>query len=95
MTATYDEWLDAFNVAYDAIPDAIDEACPNCGHHCLRLVFTGDLDGGAGYAHFWCDHCLLGIGLSRTVIPDHAVVQDIRLPRDERQPPIPNYRLVQ
>jgi hypothetical protein len=93
-TATYDQWLDAFSVAYDAVPGPVDEACPNYGHRRLCLVFTGDPDGAIGYAHFWCDHRLQGIGLSRTAIPDHAIVQDIRLPREQRQPAIPNYHLV-
>jgi hypothetical protein len=95
MTATYDQWLDAFSTAYDAVPGPPGNACPNCGHHCLQLVFTGDLDGAIGYAHFWCNHCLQGIGISRTAIPDQAIVQDIRLPRDQRRPEIPNYHLVQ
>jgi hypothetical protein len=95
VMATYDQWLEAYSAAYDAGPGPFDDACPNCGHHCLQLVFTGDLDGVIGYAHFWCNHCLQGIGVSRTTIPDHATVQNIRLPRDQRQPKIPNYQLVQ
>jgi hypothetical protein len=95
MMATYDAWLDAYSAAYDTVPGPFDEACPNCGHHCLQLVFTGDPDGAIGYAHFWCDHCLQGIGISRTTIPDRATVQDINLPRERRQPEIPDYRLVQ
>ena len=95
MMATYDQWLDAYSDAYDVIPGPLVDACPNCGHRCLRLVFTGDPDRAVGYAHFWCDNCLQGIGISRTTIPDGAVVQDIRQPREEREPKIPNYRLVQ
>lgn len=89
--ATYDQWLEAFSEVYSATPDV---ACPNCGRRLLRLVFTGDPDRMIGYAHFWCEHCLHGIGISRTEIPEGAVVQDIRLPRAERQPPIPDFRLV-
>ncbi len=72
-----------------------DDACLHCGHLCLQLVFTGDLDGTIGYAHFWCNHCFEGIGISRTAIPENAIVQDMHLPRDERRPKIPNYHLVQ
>lgn len=93
--ATYDEWLDAYSAAYDATPGLRPAACPNCGQHILRLVFTGDLDRLIGYAHFWCDNCLTGIGISRTTIPDDAVIQDIHLPREAREPKIPNYTLVQ
>jgi hypothetical protein len=95
MMATYDEWLDAFSAAYDAVPGPLQDACPNCGHHSLRLVFTGDLEQLVGYGHFWCDNCLTGIGISRTTIPEEAVIQDIRLPREDREPKIPDYRLVQ
>lgn len=93
--ATFDQWLDAYSSAYDTVPEPSADACPNCGHRCLRLVFTGDLDRMVGYAHFWCDNCLQGIGISRTTIPDDAIVQDIHQPREQREPKIPNYQLVQ
>ena len=48
-----------------------------------------------GYAHFWCDNCLQGIGISRTQIPDGATIQDIHHPREAREPKIPNYHLAQ
>ncbi|RAK39825.1 hypothetical protein B0I29_104364 [Actinoplanes lutulentus] len=91
--ATSEQWWDTFRAACDAVPGPVDLACPNCGHQCLRLVFTGNLDRAVGYAQFWCDNCLQGIGISRTHIPDGAVVQDIRLPEEERVPKIPNFRL--
>lgn len=94
MMATFEQWLGAYSDAYDALPGPIGSACPNCGHRELRIVFTGGPDRDVGYAHFWCDHCLEGIGISRAPIPDGAVVQDIRLPRADREPRIPNFRLV-
>ncbi|GAA2666567.1 hypothetical protein [Actinoplanes palleronii] len=93
--ADYDAWLDAYSAAYDTVPGPLLMPCPHCAHQCLQVVFTGDLDSMIGYAHFWCDHCLQGIGVSRTTIPEGAVVQDIRQPRADRQPKIPNFRLVQ
>ena len=92
--ATFDDWADAYNEVYDAIPADADVACPNCGHHTLRLVFTGDLERYVGYGMFWCDTCLLGISLCRVFIPDGAVVRDIHLDREDRMPAIPNFRLV-
>jgi hypothetical protein len=92
--ATYDDWLVAYSETYDAVPSDGDLPCPHCGHRTLRLVFTGDLDRGLGYGHFWCDTCLQGIGISRAPIPEGAVVQDIRLPREQREPKIPNFTLV-
>jgi hypothetical protein len=94
MTATYDQWLAAYSDVYDAVPGVADVACPNCGHRTLRLVFTGDIDRGVGYGHFWCDTCLKGIGISRAPLPIGATVQDIHLPREDREPKIPNFQLV-
>jgi hypothetical protein len=93
MTATFDEWLRAYGEVYSALPDSADVACPNCGHHTLRLVFTGDLDRAIGFALFWCDTCLWGISISQAPIPDGAVVRDIHLPLDEQPPEIPEFRL--
>jgi len=92
--ATYDDWLVAYSDVYDAIPGDAGVTCPHCGHQTLRLVFTGDIDQALGYGHFWCDTCLQGIGISRAPIPEGALVQDIHLPRDEREPRIPNFTLV-
>ncbi|MEU8242051.1 hypothetical protein AB0C07_27680 [Actinoplanes missouriensis] len=93
MTATHDQWLEAFGAAYDAVPDPIDLPCPNCGHHRLNLVFTGDREELVGYAAFWCDNCLQGIVTSRTIIPEQSVIRDIHLPADQREPKIPNFQI--
>jgi hypothetical protein len=95
MTATYDQWLDAFDIAYRAVPGPYDLACPNCGHHRLDVVFTGDLDRLVGYAAFWCDHCMQGIVTSRIHIPESAVIRDIHLPEEQREPRIPDFQLAQ
>ena len=92
--ATFDDWLDAYEIVYDALPGLPDIGCPNCKHKTLRLVFTGDMEQGTGYAHFWCDTCLHGIGISRAPIPEGGVVRDIHRPIDERRPEVPNFHLV-
>ncbi|MEU7619237.1 hypothetical protein AB0B27_24510 [Micromonospora rifamycinica] len=92
--ATFDEWLDAYDVAYHALPVRPGQQCPNCGHRTLRLVFTAPPGSGYGYASFWCDTCLEGIHLSRAPVPDGAEVQPLGLPAEERNRNIPNYRLV-
>lgn len=92
--ATYDEWMDAYNEAYDSVPGNVDLPCPNCGHHTLRLIFTGELGRDVGFGSFWCDTCLLGVSTCRTIIPDGAVVRDIQLPREQMVPRIPNFKLV-
>jgi hypothetical protein len=94
MMSTLDDWFDVYEEAYAAVPHDADLACPNCGHHTLRLVFTADPGRDVGNGAFWCDTCLLGISISRAVIPDGATVRDRGLPREERLPKIPDFRLV-
>jgi hypothetical protein len=92
--ATFEQWLVAYSSVYESVPQDSGAACPNCGHRALRLVFTGDPERMIGYAHFWCDNCLHGIGISRAPIPVGAVMQDIRQPPAGRVPKIPNFRIV-
>ena len=92
--ATWEDWQIAFSAAYEAVPEDPHTPCPHCGNETLRLVFTGDRDRGVGYAAFWCDTCLQGIGISRVAIPDGAVVRDIHDDPDDRRPEIPNFTLV-
>jgi|tagenome__1003787_1003787.scaffolds.fasta_scaffold19464743_2 hypothetical protein len=91
---TYDDWLKVYSEVYDAIPRDPELACPNCGHHTLQLVFTGNPERGVGHGAFWCDTCLQGINTCRSPIPEGATVRDDKLPPDERLPEIPNFRLV-
>lgn len=92
--ASWEEWKRAWNPVYEAIPGDSHTPCPNCGSDALRIVFTGDLDRAIGYASFWCDSCLEGIGVSRTAIPDGAAVQNIHDAPEDRRPEVPNYILV-
>lgn len=91
--ATFDEWLDAYDLVYTEVPARPSTPCPNCGHVELALVFTAKIDDRIGYAHLWCNHCLEGIVVSRSAIPVGAIVQDGQRPPEERVPTIPNYRL--
>lgn len=92
--ATFEQWTDAWNDVYDALPAEPQGACPNCGHHTLRVVFSAKPDSAIGYAAFWCDTCMEGLHISRVVIPERADVRDTSLPSDEREPAIPDYRPV-
>jgi hypothetical protein len=92
--ATFDEWEAAYSAVYEALPGDAHVACPNCGYDALRVVFTGDPERMVGYAHFWCENCRLGIGISRAPIPDGAVMRDIRDAPENRLPKIPSYTLV-
>ncbi|MFF0151643.1 hypothetical protein [Micromonospora sp. NPDC005203] len=91
--ATFDEWLDAYDVVYEALPAQSDHACPNCGHRTLRMVFNARPGADVGYVSFWCDTCLEGISVSRAPIPAGATVRSTDKPVEERRPAIPNYRL--
>jgi hypothetical protein len=92
--STWDDWAAKDEAAYSAVPRDLHAACPNCGHDALRLVFTGRVDEGVGYASFWCDHCLQGIVVSRAPIPPAAVVRSIDDPPAERKPEVPNYTVI-
>lgn len=92
--ATFDEWLDAYDIVYRTLPTTSDLRCPNCGHRTLHLVLTGPPGSGFGYASFWCNTCLEGIHLSRAPVPDGVRVLPLDLPAEERNRSIPNYRLV-
>ena len=94
MMAAREQWLSAYEIVYDAIPGDAHLPCPNCDHDSLHLVFTGDPERMIGYAGFWCGVCLQGIGISRTSIPDGAVMQNIHDSPELRQPKVPNYHLV-
>ncbi|MGN9810221.1 hypothetical protein ACTMSW_12795 [Micromonospora sp. BQ11] len=91
--ATFEQWLDAYDVAYRAQPGATDLPCPNCEHRTLRLVFTGPPESTYGYASFWCDTCLEGIHISRVPIPEGVVARSSDDPAEKRSCGIPNYRL--
>ncbi|HWS37182.1 MAG TPA: hypothetical protein VN408_31170 [Actinoplanes sp.] len=91
---TFEQWMDAYEVACAAGSEPFDISCPNCGQRRLRLVFTAGPGSDVGNGTFWCDHCLTGIGISRAVIPDGSVVRDRSLPPAERTPRIPHVRLV-
>ncbi|PWU43339.1 hypothetical protein DLJ46_31905 [Micromonospora globispora] len=92
--ATFDEWLDAYDIVYQALPGTADASCPNCGHKTLRLVFVGPPGRDVGYAAFWCDTCLEGIHISRAPIPAGVVARSLASPPEERLRGIPSYRVV-
>ncbi|WBC15867.1 hypothetical protein O7600_03225 [Micromonospora sp. WMMA1998] len=92
--AAFDDWLDAYNVFYRALPATFDPPCRNCDHRTLRMVFTGPPAAGYGYVSFWCDTCLEGIHVSRAPVPAGVAARPIDAPDEERGRDIPNYRLV-
>ncbi|GAA4259768.1 hypothetical protein [Dactylosporangium darangshiense] len=87
--ATYADWDELYELAYETPGDLSGLACPNCGHHALHLVYTGDLDQMIGWGTFYCDNCRQGIGISRAVVPEGAILRDRHLPPEQRQPRTP------
>ena len=86
---SYDEWLNAFQLAYRAPERVAELACPNCGARELRLLFI--LQGGRGNeadAVFWCGSCLEGMPPGPSEVP--AGCRPVRL----EDAGVPNYRVV-
>jgi hypothetical protein len=92
--ASWEQWLAKYEAAYEAIPEDLPAACPNCGHDALRLVFTGNTTRLVGWAAFWCDNCLQGITISRVQIPEGAVIRDIDQAPEHRRPELPDFEVV-
>lgn len=86
--ASYEQWEDALQRAYDA-PEAVGElVCPNCGARALRLLFVVEQDGDAtGRAVFWCDNCRYGLPPNRSLVPPGG-----RRVTDD--PEVPDYKIV-
>lgn len=72
MANSWNDWISTYERAYANPPEVQAIECPNCGSRTLSLVFSEKLEGGIGYASFWCDACIFGIHISRTQIPDAA-----------------------
>jgi hypothetical protein len=94
LMANFDEWLEAYDAVYRALPARPALPCPNCSHRTLRLVFTAPPDGDVGYASFWCDACREGIHISRAVIPPGVEARSLATAPGERRPTIPDYHLI-
>ncbi|GIF75256.1 hypothetical protein [Asanoa siamensis] len=92
QSGTFRQWVEAYTALYTALPGSADVACPHCGQHRLRLVFTGW--DRVGFASLWCDACHWGIWLSRARIPEGATVLDPELSETERRAIVPNYRII-
>jgi hypothetical protein len=83
--ASFDNWLDAFQLAFHAPDDVPQMACPNCGTKSLhlRFVFLGD-QTRTPYAAFWCNSCLEGLPTLPSEVADgcHPVrSMDADIPR--------------
>ncbi|WP_434740257.1 hypothetical protein [Micromonospora sp. SH-82] len=91
--ASFDDWVEAYEKVYRSLPASSEPPCPNCGNPTLRLVFTAPPGERFGFASFWCDTCLEGIHISRTLLPPGATTRSLAVPAEDREPVIPDYRL--
>jgi hypothetical protein len=74
MAAGDEEWNVAFSRAFAVYPSLERFACPNCGEHRIHMAFAGLPESGAASGVIWCSACLTGHWVSRSSIPDGAVV---------------------
>ncbi|GAB3579780.1 hypothetical protein GCM10027445_48990 [Amycolatopsis endophytica] len=92
--ASYADWQRTYGEYYDALPDRPGTACPNCGHHELRLVFVADESDRMGYAQFSCAHCGFGIHISLTTVPEGVEFEPITTPVEVLNARLPDFTLV-
>lgn len=91
---SYDDWAQAFDEVYKALPDRAHVPCPNCGKDSLRIEFIGDPDERIGYSEFWCANCNFGIHVSRIDIPDNVSMHPFGTPEEELSKIIPEYTAI-
>jgi hypothetical protein len=89
LTASYDQWLEVFQLAYRA-PQLVSElACPNCDARELHLRFLLYEDQGhEANAVFWCGSCLEGMAPGPSEVPGGCT------PVRREDAGVPNYRIV-
>ena len=68
--------------------------CPQCSHSGLRIQYIGDLDTRVGYALVWCDNCLHGIHISRTLIPADVHALPFSVSAEEMAHYVPAFKLI-
>jgi hypothetical protein len=73
--ATYGDWLDRTDVAFEDPSSVPTLDCPRCGHKRLqfRIVIYNE-DRTEGHGVMWCENCLHGIALGPCTTPAGAVV---------------------
>lgn len=87
--ASYEQWLDAFQDAYQEPGLVSGLVCPSCGARGLQLRFVlyGSRERDAN-AVFWCGNCLQGLPPGPSEVPDGCT------PVRREDAGIPDYRIV-
>lgn len=92
--ASYNAWWRAYDNVYEALPQRLDLACPNCGHSALRLEFVARESDRVGYGYFWCGFCMFGIRISSTSVPAGVHFHPMGAPQEELDKVVPEFTAV-
>ena len=63
------EWCNIFKQISDDYSKYNEITCPICGEKRIKYMFVGDPKNRVGYLQIWCDKCLKGIHISRSIAP--------------------------
>jgi hypothetical protein len=94
VSSLWEEWADAYEEIYQALPASSEVRCPSYGDGLVRVAFTGNEDDRIAYAAVWCDSCLNGILISRTQAPVGVPMIPPRLSPRERALIVPSYKII-
>lgn len=50
--------------------EATEINCPHCNQKCIDYLYIGDKETRIGYLQVWCNNCLNGIYICRTMAPE-------------------------
>lgn len=94
-TATFMDWLTAYQEVYESPERLAARSCPNCGSRGLHLVLVvRQQSDPLGWAAFWCGHCMTGVALDRAEVrPGMRVFASGPDPQSTSEV-IPSYRLI-
>ena len=90
----FDKWLYLSADINSSLPKETQLLCPICGKDSIDFQYVGDVDAKVGYLDVWCNECLNGINISRTILPENANILSYSTPKEEITRRIPNFKHV-
>lgn len=66
------EWIKTVSEIMDSLDNTNQIKCPNCRKSGIEYIYVGDEKTRVGYLQIWCNKCLKGTYVSRTVAPQDA-----------------------
>jgi hypothetical protein len=88
----FEQWMEALDQLYEALPRHGRPACPNCGRRELRAQYVGDPRDRIGYGAIWCDHCHWGAYTGRAEIPPAVEMLPFNVSDEVLEAHIPEFR---